>query len=637
GGATHRAEDRVLSAVRRQHLLLILDNCEHVIEAAAALVARLLREAEGVTVLATSREQLGLAGETVWEVPPLDRAAAAELFAVRAAAHSRTFRLGPHHAPMIDQLVTRLDGLPLALELAATRVRALGVTGVVERLDDRFRLLTTRQRDRPERQRTLTAVIEWSWDLLDDAERTVLSRLAVFRGGCTPAAAEAVCEADLDVLARLVDRSLLVVDSAGEPRYRLLESIAAFALDRLAEPEATRRRHLTYFTELAERADPELRGPAQREWLTRLDAEDGNLRAALDHASRDSEGREHSERLAKALAWYWFLRGRFTEARAALPEGSSWWAGFALRQGLTVAPPPETDPRARWFVASGLLERSELTTAAAMLEEILESCDTWTEAAALSSRAMLAHAASDLAALERDSTRSAKLFAELGDRWGRLQAADWLGGLADIRGEYDRAAAMHREGLRWAEELSLWTEVGGKLGWLAWLAIRIGDYVQARELGERSLRLAEEQDNATAAIFARLCIGFAARRDGKLDLAVSVLRGLADSDDPSPLWLPMVLTELGYATGSRADHLRAFDIAWDGTFTRDASAALVGIASLAPPEVAAKLLGAAGEVEGDDDLRRVTAQVRSALGDRFDDLYAEGRALPLPEARALVA
>ena len=629
GGAAHSAEDRVLSAVRRQHLLLILDNCEHVIAEAAALTARLLREAEGVTVLATSREPLGLAGEVVWEVPPLDPAAAAELFAARASAHSRTFRLGPHDAPVVAQLVSRLDGLPLALELAATRVRALGVTGVVERLDDRFRLLTTQQRDRPERQRTLTAVIEWSWGLLDETERSVLARLAVFRGGCTPEAAEAVCDADLDVLGRLVDRSLVVVDESGELRYRLLESIAAFALARLADAEETRARHAAYFTELAERADPALRGPAQREWLARLDAEDGNFRAALDHGA--------GPRLSIALAWYWFLRGRFTEARAALPEGSSWWAGFALRQGRTVEPPPETDPRARWFVASGLLDRSDLATAATMLDEILSDCDPWTEAAALSSRAMLAHAAADLVALERDGARSARLFAELGDRWGRLQATDWVGGLAEIKGEYDRAAAMHREGLRWAEELSLWIEVGSKLSWLAWVAVQTGDYVQARELGERALRLAEEHEHPAAAVFARLCVGFAARRDGKLDVAVTMLEELAGSADPSSLWLPMVLTELGYATGSLEHHLRAFDVAYAANFPRDAATALVGIASATPDEIGAKVLGAAVGADQGDDFRRTKDRLSSALGDRFEALYAEGRALPLPEARALVA
>jgi hypothetical protein len=363
-------------------------------------------------------------------------------------------------------------------------------------------------------------------------------------------------------------------------------------------------------------------------WLARLDAEDGNLRTALEHGG--------GARLATALAWYWFLRGRFTEARAALPEGGSWWAGFALRQGVDVTPPPDDDPRARWFVASGLIDRSDVAGASAMLAEILAGCDPWTEAAALSSRAMIAHAGADLEALERDGTRSAELFAELGDRWGRLQATDWVGGLAEIRGEYDRAAAMHREGLRWAEELSLWPEVGSKLSWLAWIGVQTGDYVQARELGERALRLAEEQGSRAAAVFAELCVAFAARRDGKLDLAVSHLRSLvASAGDQTPMWLPMVLTELGYATGSLAHHLRAFDLAFAADYPRDLQGALVGIAdTVSSPEIGARLLGAAGDASG-DDFRRVRERLRSQVKN-FDDLYAEGRALPLPEARALV-
>ena len=537
-GASVAAADRLLAAIRPRRLLLVLDNCEHVIEPVAALVARVLRDAPDVTVLATSREPLGLTGELLWEVPPLAvpadgrdldavrRSAAARLFAARAAAQQRGFRLDERTAPAVAQLCRRLDGLPLALELAATRVRALGLTGVVERLDDRFTLLTTQQRDVPARQRTLTAVIGWSWDLLEPTDRAVLARLATFSDGCTLAAAEAVCGADLDVLARLVDRSLVVMDDTGvTPRYHLLESIAAFALDRLDDTAATRARHAAYYTGLAEQADPYLRGPDQQEWLVRLDAETANLRSALNHGG--------GLRLANALTWYWFLRGRLTEARAALQlDGDAaaqacaavWRIGFTLQQGEAVEPAEiraalagHPDGRATWFVAAGLIGRSELAAAAPFLAEALASGDRWTEAAVLSSRAMLAHAAGDLAALERDGNRCAALFAELGDRWGRLQAIDWVGGLAEINGEHDRAAALYREGLGWAEELALWPEVGGKLSWLAWIAVQTRDYTQARELAERAYRLAVEQDSPPAVAFAELSLAFAARRDGKLD------------------------------------------------------------------------------------------------------------------------
>jgi hypothetical protein len=414
--------------------------------------------------------------------------------------------------------------------------------------------------------------------------------------------------------------------------------VAAFALARVPDLPATRARHLAYFTALAERADPELRGPHQQQWLTRLDAETANLRAALEQATAPADG----ARLAVALTWYWFLRGRLTEARTALaadpddPRAAQWLAGFAMLQGADVALPEMSDTRAMWFAAHALIDRSELTAARVLLERVLEDCDRWTEAAALSSRAKLAHAAADLVALERDGNRSAAIFAELGDRWGRLQATDWVGGLAEIRAEYERAADLHREGLRWAEELSLWIEVSSKLSWLAWIAVQTRDYAQARELGERALAVAEESDYPAAAVFAELSVGFAARRDGKLDVAVAHLERLvamAAREEQPPLFLPMVLVELGYATELSGDpaaalpmHLRAFDAAAAMGAPRDEAMALEGIASAtADAATAARVLGAAADARTrqglsvgpaeQDEIDRVTRRLAAALGD----------------------
>jgi predicted ATPase/DNA-binding SARP family transcriptional activator len=668
-GAGTNAEDRLVAALRHRPLLLVLDNCEHVIEPVAALVARLLRDAPEVSVLATSREPLGLTGELVFQVPPLAlpddaadldavrRSAAARLFAARAAQQQRTFRLDERTAPAVAHLCRRLDGLPLALELAATRVRALGLSGVVDRLDDRFRLLSTQQRDMPARQRTLTAVIGWSWDLLDPADRPVLARLAVFSDGCTFEAAEAVCDADLDVLARLVDRSLVVLDDeAAEPRYRLLESVAAFCLDRLDDPDAARARHAAYYTELAERADPQLRGAGQGEWLRRLDAETANLRAALGHGGGD--------RLVNALTWYWFLRGRYTEAHRALAGAgdAGWRAGFALLQGVPVKEvelPAGVRGRVAWFIANALMERSELARATEWLAIAMDGADRWTEAAVLATRAMLAHAAGDLAALERDSRRSDELFAAIGDHWGRLQANDWIGGLAEIRAEYDRAAALHAEGLRWAEELALWPHVGGKLSWLAWIAVQTGDYAQARELGERAYRMAAEQNSTAALAFAELSLGFAARRDGKLDLATAHLEHLVEMarrEEQPALYLPMVLVELGYAAEQAGDlqtalarHVEAFEVAQTTVpdtmvAPRDAISALEGVASaVADPRTAAELLGAAAAARADtgiaathaerNEQERITARLVAALGeDAFAAAHRAGGGWSLTEA-----
>ncbi|MEU8010198.1 BTAD domain-containing putative transcriptional regulator [Micromonospora parva] len=672
-GTSLSPADRVVTALRHRQLLLVLDNCEHVVEPVAELVARLLRDVPGVSVLATSREPLGLTGEQLWEVPPLPvpddsdldtvrRSAAARLFVARAAAQQRGFRLDGQSAAAVAQLCRRLDGLPLALELAATRVRALGVRGVVDRLDDRFRLLTTAQRDVPPRQRTLTAVIAWSWDLLDETDRMVLARLAVFPDGCTPHAAEHVCRTDLDTLARLVDRSLVVLDDSGAaPRYRLLESVAAFCLERLSDADEVRARHAAYYTELAERADAGLRGAEQRRWLAQLDAETANLRAALDHGG--------GLRLAVALSWYWFLRGRLTEARRALSmcgdpaqesRAAAWRVGFALLRGDAVAPAQvraavagDPDGRGAWFTANAVTDHSELALAAELLPT---PADAWTEAAVLTTQAKIAHVLGDQAALERAATRSAALFADLGDRWGQLQATEWVGALAEMRGEHDRAADLHRDGLRWAEELGLWQQVGTELSWLAWLAVQTRDYPQARELAERAYRLAQEQDSPGALVFAEMSLGLAARRDGKLDLAVTHLTRLAErgrAEAQPALYLPPVLVELGYAVEQGGDpdaalalHVEAFEVAEAMAAPRDAIYALEGMASaVRAPEVAARLLGAAAAARlatrapsspaERDETDRVTERVRLALGrERFDALVAEGAKLSPGEARA---
>jgi predicted ATPase/DNA-binding SARP family transcriptional activator len=667
-GPAGSAADRLVAALRHREMLLVLDNCEHVIGAAAALAGRLLRDAPGVSVLATSREPLLLSGERIWEVGPLAlaadpadvdsvrRSAAARLFAARATAQTRGFRLDERTAPAVAQLCRRLDGLPLALELAATRVRALGVQGVVDRLDDRFRLLTTRQRDVPERQRTLTAVIGWSWDLLDPPDRAVLARLSVFRDGCTPEAAERVCDADLDAVDRLVERSLVVAEPG--PRYRLLESVAEFGAGRLPDATAIRARHADYYLELATRADAGLRGPGQREWLAILDAERANLQAALTNGG--------GLPLALALTWYWVLRGRLSEARAALAlpgtsgqerRAAPWRLGLALLQGEPVPPDVRDvlalDPkgRAAWFVANAVLDRGDLELAAALLPT--EFDDSWTEAAVLASRAMLAHAAGDLAALEAAATRSDVLFAGLGDRWGRLRAGEWLGGLAEFQGRHERAAAVHREGLRWATELSLRPEIGSKLSWLAWLAVQARDYEAGRELAERAYRLAVEQGAPTAVIFAELSLGIAARRSGRLDQAVTHLTRIADrgrAEPQPPPYLPMVLVELGHArdrqgdpAAARALHVEAYEASIGST--RDGIGAVEGMATLAEPAAAARMLGAAATARDQngapaapaeqDELDRAARRAVAALGqERFDDLVAEGAKLTLDQAAA---
>ncbi|MQY04164.1 BTAD domain-containing putative transcriptional regulator [Actinomadura macrotermitis] len=633
--------DLLAEALAPRELLLVLDNCEHVVEQAADLTGRLLAAAPGLRVLATGREPLGLPGETVWNVPPLDEDGAVRLFAERATASARGFRLDEATEGDARVLCRRLDGIPLALELAATRVRALGVRGLVARLDDRFRLLATGHRGAPPRQQTLMAMIDWSWELLEGPERAVLRRLAAHADGCTLEAAEAVCagpeapeEEVVDLLVRLVDRSLVVM--ADGPRYRLLESVAAYCADRLAEAgeyAAVRDRHRAYYLDLAERAEPHLFGGDQERWLTVLDAESANLRAALDGAPA-----AEALRLANALTWYWFLRGRWTEARRSLHAASAsgdgppatraraaaWAAGLAMLQGETderdaaahglfEIDNPGQRARAAWFLLFTGTEYDDADTAAARLAPLMADFaalgDDWGAAASLVVSAKHAHAHGDPAALERDAERAARLFTRLGDRWGRLQAAEWLAGHAELTGDYARAERLQREGLRLAEELRLWPHAAVQLGWLGWVSLLGARYEQAREMFGRARRLGAEQGHRQAIVFGEFGLGLAARRLGDLDEAedrlLDMLRSIpAAEDDVPPLFLPPVLVELGHIADLRGDATRAL------TYHRDALKAAVVLR--APRDKAFSLEGLAGAVALAGDHARAARMLGTA-------------------------
>ena len=326
--------DVLTEYLRAKAVLLVLDNCEHLIHACAKLAETLLTHCPAVKILATSREPLNIAGETTFRVPslalpnlqslpPLESFAqfeAVRLFTERAQAAQSAFQLTDANKPAIAQICTRLDGMPLALELAAARVKTMAAEEIAARLDDRFRLLTTGSRTAPTRQQTLRAAMDWSYALLSAQEQTVLDRLSVFAGGWTLEAAEAIC-ADvpdvLDWLSHLVDKSLVIVEMRnGATRYRMLETIRQYARKKLIESgerESVQNRHLEYFMELAEEAEPKLIGAEQMTWYIRLDSELDNLRTALDWSS--SEDRvEKGLRLGGALDRFWLTRGYWNEA-----------------------------------------------------------------------------------------------------------------------------------------------------------------------------------------------------------------------------------------------------------------------------------------------------------------------------------
>jgi len=674
-------------ALRSRRMLLILDNCEHLVDQAARLTAQLLRAAPGLRILATSREPLMLAGEVVWAVPPLTQSSAVQLFVMRLGASAPGFRLDDSNAQAVAGLCQRLDGVPLALELAATRARTLGVSELLARLDDRFGLLVAGHRDAPPRQQTLRAVIDWSWELLTDPERLVLRRLAVAAGGCGLPAAEAICAEDevdvVDMLARLVDRSLVVAaDGPDGLRYRLLESVAAYGLQRLREADESgelRRRHRRYYTGLAERAAAQLRGHDQRSWLRRLDIEAANLRAAFDCALDDSD--DDALRMVNALAWYWFLRGRLTEAQRALDKvlvlsggsagaramATAWRSGFAALAGKRngpSAPPPLgdiDDPAIRatleWFHAFVASDFGDPAASEAMVGHVLASFRTlghqWGTAAALSSRAKLAIIRGDAATAQRDAQQSLTMFRELGDRWGQLQAIEWLGAAAAATRDHARADRLHRDGLRMAEDLGLWPQAADALSWLGRSALHWGDLAQARELLERAMRLAAEQSYRPGQVFAELGLAQTARQEGQLDAAETHIRNVLHTSQrigsEPDVARTISWSELGFIAEQRGDpdaarswHTRCLTAAQHLGDPQAVAQALTGLAGAralgGQPDRAARLLGAADAASRPPgtsrppsdgaDLTRITAMTRQALGEAaFAAEYARGRRL----------
>ncbi|MFI1016627.1 BTAD domain-containing putative transcriptional regulator [Streptomyces sp. NPDC020965] len=720
----HPLADRLADTLRDRPLLLVLDNCEHIVESVAALVRILLRAAPGLRVLATSREPLGLTGEQLWPVPPLDvppegataadvaRSGAVRLLVARAAAAAPGFALTEANADDVAAICRRMDGIPLAIELASTRIRALGTAGLAERLDDRFGLLTAGRRDAPARQRTLRAVIDWSWELLTAPEQAVLSRLAVHADGCSLATAEALCSGGavtpaevVDLLARLVDRSLVVVAHGTDgPRYRLLESLAAYCAERLRETapgasdygtaQATdteydrlRRAHAHYYTALAERADAGLCGAGQRRSLARLDTETANLRCALDTAVGTGDA-PLARRLVHAMAWYWYLRGRLTEAARSLatalavPDPApgqgvhpapgraavrAWHAGMTLLAGEPAGSPRDpgaplrlheavTDPgeraRAGWFLAQVTTVSGVMTAGEELVRRSLDDFraldDRWGVAAALGVRAVQRRVRGELAASRRDGERSLTLFREIGDRWGQLQAAGALGRIAEIEGDYPAAEARHREGLRIAEELTLWTEVSVRWSELGRVALLAGDGERADAYHERGRRLAVEHGDRRAQEFAEVGLALGARRAGRLDAAEAYLRTWLEWNRrfAPATGSALLLTELGFVAESRGDAGAALSLHTEGLAaargTGDPRAVALALEGLAGAhrlagrhDRAAGLLGSAARARasvgaplpsgGGVDAERISAAVRAALGEaRFLAAYAGG-------------
>ncbi|MCX5074262.1 winged helix-turn-helix domain-containing protein [Streptomyces sp. NBC_00513] len=515
-------------------LLLVLDNCEHVIGAAAELADRLLAHCPGIRVLATSREPLGVPGEVLRPVEPLPPDPAHRLFADRAAAAQPGFT--PDDDPAaVAEICARLDGLPLAIELAAARLRLLTPRQIADRLDDRFRLLTGGSRTLLPRQQTLRAVVDWSWDLLTEPERAVLRRLAVFTGGCDLTAAEAVCAAPAldvaDVLGSLVDKSLVLAEPTPDGmRYRMLETIHEYAISRAADEPAQARttalRHAAHFLALAEEAEPLLRSAAQLPWIRRVETELDNLRAALDLAVRDGDS-DTAQRAVFALGWFWWLRNYRI-------EGAEWTARVLA---LTPTEPPEDSPaylthqhlqvlhmflrsessaaeefrtpeyraltrRLKETFRRGSPETSAFpgilwpTTALltgdlldfhADLDEAVENCRRYGGDWELGVILMLrTHVAIDMTGglhtVDADLVELHEIADRVGDRWTRAQVSSAAGEVALSRGQYDWARIEYEECLRLAREVGAHIEAPFAIARIAETAYCSGDMEGAERL-----------------------------------------------------------------------------------------------------------------------------------------------------------
>ncbi len=315
----------LLDHLRERRLLLVVDNCEHLVGAVAELTEQILKACQAVRILATSREPLGVPGESTLRVPSLERDAAAQLFIQRARAAMPSFE----PTSTVEQICQRLDGMPLAIELAAARVRSLSVAEIAQRLDDRFELLTSGARTALPRQQTLRATVDWSYSLLNESQQALFRMIAVFAGGWSLDALEAI-GGSVAVLMQLVDRSLVSADtSTTDARYTLLETLRQYAAERLAEhgeEDAVRERHARWCVDLAERADSQLRSPDQTRWLDRLELEHDNLRSALRWS--EQRGSELQVRLSNAMWQFWYIRGY-------LAEGQAWVDAAARRTDVS--------------------------------------------------------------------------------------------------------------------------------------------------------------------------------------------------------------------------------------------------------------------------------------------------------------
>jgi predicted ATPase/DNA-binding SARP family transcriptional activator len=690
--------DGLVAALRTRSALLVLDNCEHLIGAVAALADRLLGECPRLRILATSREPLGITGEVLWPVEPLalppEGAGAAEaasyaavrLLADRAAAARPGFEVTERTAPAVIRICLALDGIPLAIELAAARLRTLSVEQLAERLDDRFRVLTGGSRTALPRHQTLRAVVDWSWDLLTDAERVVLRRLAVFSGGATLEAAERVCAEAADVLEpldALADKSLLVVTSDG--RYRMLETIKAYGLARLEEAgerERVRQAHATYFAELAEAADPHLRRAEQLVWLRRLATDHDNLTAAVRGAIGAGDART-ALRLVAAAGWYWWLSGHKAEgaelaAEALALPGAVDSAIEAVDEAVDDEVLAVACAVSVLFITAGLGDerqaegllrkaqqlagrtgsRNPLLRFLEPLDRMWQSPDDawavppqtvdivpsdedlWVRAQNRLNRArtLLDRGGDRHAEAEADIEWALAGFRTLGERWGMSFGLTVLADLVAQRGDLAEALAHYEQAIVLLTEMELVEEVLSlrvKVAQLRWLLGDPAGSAVAMAEGERDAERVGWPDALAGMAHAKAELarwtGDLSTARAELARAEAVLRHIT----VHPVFRAMILDSLGHLEALRGDltaagahRSEALDLALESVHAPTVAQILVGVADQAlrrdRPREAARLLAASVAVRGGPDLSRPDAmRVETATRAVLGEKFAE--------------
>nr|WP_225955092.1 BTAD domain-containing putative transcriptional regulator [Kibdelosporangium phytohabitans] len=668
---------RVVAALEDRPILLIMDNCEHVVADAATLVHRLLNACPDTRILATSREALVITGEHLCPLPSLPDTAAMQLFADRAAAISPGFRVTGHNTDAVRRICVALDGIPLAIELAAARLRALELTEIAARLDDRFALLSRGERTAAPRHRTLRAAVEWSWDLLEPAEQLLAARLTVFTGGATLAAAERVCQVPgtADLLASLVEKSL-VENSGG--RYRMLDTIHAFCAEHLTEPLDAA--HARYFHELAEDASPHLRRSEQLEWLDRLDADRGNIHAALRWAVANDT--TLALRMFGAFALYWYLRGL---------RGLAAPLAVDLLARIGTHPPADLDEeyvlcvlQAAWgrldavewqdhlkhaeeFMTTprGAIRRphSAFLWAAATgpptgepARPLLDD-DLWAEAFTTLGTALLHFFDGEVDAGDAKLRRALAGFRQTGDRLGTVLALDGLAHVADSRGDGQEFVEVITEAMELVGQLGSIDDTVSLLCRRAENLAHAGELAAARADYEEAVSLARRNGTAENLALAYWGLGEVARFDGDLATARRMQELALGKCTSGPFGLheyrARVLTALarlaeleGDVPAARQRYDEAIRAAIAGRSLPLVARAAAGLAGLALRDgdgwLAAVLLGAGVAIKGmpfsgDPEIAALIADVRALTGaGPFDDAFERGARMTQSEALDLV-